>query len=361
MALELASRALPTHLARTAADALLWARYFAAHEAIRLPLIGLHRLAFALPDARNRAATTPRARDRALEQFVQRRYRQLLERDFANARRGLYPTELLFDLPLGEYLARVPRFVLDAPRVLERIRARAHRDLPAHVDLEGYPHYYRRTFHWQTDGYLSHHSALLYDLSVEFLFIGCADVMRRQALAEVARKAPPRPLRVLDVGAGTGRFLAQAALSLPGARLAGIELSPWYARFAEGEWAADPRLRGLRMVVGNAEALPFADASFDVVTSIFMLHELPRRVRRTVLAEVHRVLAPGGLLVLEDAAQPRDSAPLAPALRQFSVDMHEPFFMDYQADDLEELLAECGFRVESCAPHFVSKVVSARR
>lgn len=112
--------------------------------------------------------------------------------------------------------------------------------------------------------------------------------------------------------------------------------------------------------MGNAEALPFEAGSFDVVTNVFMLHELPRRVRRSVLHEVRRVLAPGGLLVVMDAAQLSESPELAPALHQFSKDLHEPYFSDYLTDDLRALLEESGFRVDHVAPHFVAKVVSAR-
>jgi ubiquinone/menaquinone biosynthesis C-methylase UbiE len=328
-------------------------RYWAQHEAIRLPLIAAHRLAFSFAGPRP-------SRDRALEAAVRRRYRELLECDCEQACAGLYPEELLFDLPVREHLQALPRFLLDLPRVFARGRAGHHRDLPEDVELAAFPKYYRRTFHWQTDGYLSDRSAALYDLGVELLFVGCADVMRRQALAEVLRRRSG-PLSLLDVGAGTGRFLAQAGRCLPGSELAGIELSPWYARFAERLWAQSPHTRHVRMLVGNAETLPYADGSLDVVTSIFVLHELPRRARRRVLEEMRRVLRPGGLLVLEDAAQPSDAPDLAAALRQFSRDLHEPFFRDYQKDDLAELCRECGFRVQAVRSHFFAKVLSAER
>lgn len=377
------TRYLPRTVARAPRELLTWARYLALHEAVRLPLIGGHRLAsFA---ARWTARRQPPVRDRALERAVQGRYWALLAADFENAQRGVYPAELLFDVPFGEYAGNVPRFLLDAPRILERIEAGNHRDLPPDVDLSAYPAYYRRTFHWQTDGYFSRHSAELYDLGVELLFIGTADVMRRQLLAEVVRRKPRGKVRLLDVGMGTGRFLRQAASALPGSELCGADLSPWYVSHARVQLGASAaglaseRARAMpsagyssargapsagvvaRLEVANAEALPFADGSFDVVTSIFMLHELPRRVRRAALEEMHRVLAPGGLLVLEDAAQPSESRELTPALDQFSRDMHEPFFADYLEDDLAALVTECGFGSVATAPHFVSKVVSATK
>lgn len=347
---------LPSSLS-SPGDGLAWARYLALHEAIRLPLLGLHRLAFAVT-GRGTERARP-ARNAELERVVRARYRELLTRDFDNAKRGVYPMDLLFDMPFSAYARSLPRFLLDTPSVLSRLRSGDYKDLPGQVDLESYPAYYRRTFHWQTDGYFSRHSAQIYDLAVELLFVGVADVMRRQALAEIMGRKPPGKVRLLDVGTGTGRFLRQAARSLPGSELCGLELSPWYASYASEAAAKDVASQKVHIEVGNAEAMPYADGSFDVVSSVFMLHELPRKVRRNVLGEIRRVLTPGGLLVIEDAAQPSESLAIAPALSQFSKDMHEPFFADYLKDDLASLLLETGFRVQNVSPHFVSKVVSA--
>lgn len=361
-------RDLPRLLGEAPRELLTWARYLALHEAIRLPLIGAHRLTALV--ARLAARRKPPARDLELERAVRGRYWQLLERDFDDAKSGLYPRELIFDMPLGAYAQSLPRFLLDAPSILGRIGAGDYADLPRDVNLSAYPAYYRRNYHWQTDGYFSRHSAALYDLGVELLFIGVADVMRRRALAEVMRRKARGPVRLLDVGTGTGRFLAQAERALPGSELVGVDLSPWYVEHARERLAADARLAPRasgearvvpRVEVGNAEHLPFADESFDVVTSIFLLHELPRRVRRLAVAEMRRVLAPGGLLIVEDAAQRSDAPELGSVLAQFSRDMHEPFFADYQDDDLGSLLAGAGFSRVSVGSHFVAKVVSARR
>ena len=62
-----------------------------------------------------------------------------------------------------------------------------------------------------------------------------------------------------------------------------------------------------------------------VVTSVYLLHELPRRVRRLALAEMHRVLRPGGLLVIEDSAQHVESGEFLRFLEAFSTEMHEPY------------------------------------
>jgi ubiquinone/menaquinone biosynthesis C-methylase UbiE len=292
---------------------------------------------------------------------VLRRRDALHARDLANVEAGLYPRKLLFDIPLGRYLRTLPRLLRDTPSVIRRRKARDFRDIPS-VDKQRYPAYYRRTFHWQTDGYFSAHSAEVYELGVELLFRGTADVMRRQIIPPVTRfvraAGAGRSLRLLDVACGTGRSLHQLAVALPELRLYGVDLSPAYVRTARDRLA---ELAEVTLAVDNAEALPFADATFDVATSVYLFHELPRNARRNVARELFRVVRPGGLVVLEDSAQLSESAELASALGAFPHEFHEPFYADYLRDDLASLLTEVGFAVESTEPAFVAKVVVAHR
>jgi ubiquinone/menaquinone biosynthesis C-methylase UbiE len=290
------------------------------------------------------------------------RTEELFVRDLRNVAEGLYPRDLLFQIPIREYARAFPLLLLDAPRVVRRMRARDYKDIPS-VDKGRYPAYYRRTFHWQTDGYFSDHSATVYDLGVELLFRGTADIMRRQVIPPVSRflrerGLPPQRTRLLDVACGTGRVLQQLATAHPELRYHGVDLSPFYVK------SARRRLRDVAevsLLVENAEHLPDVDGHFDVVTSVYLFHELPRHARRNVVREMFRVLRPGGLVVLEDSAQPSDSPTIAHVLGAFPAEYHEPFYQDYLADDLAELLTECGFSVESSDPHLVAKVVVARK
>jgi ubiquinone/menaquinone biosynthesis C-methylase UbiE len=292
---------------------------------------------------------------------LQRRGKELSDEDLRNVDEGLYPRSLLFSMPLGEYARALPRLVRDMPRILERKRTENYKDVPA--EKGAYPAYYRRAFHWQTDGYLSDHSASVYELGVELLFRGTADVMRRQIIPPITRhlaQRPPtgQPARLLDVACGTGSALKQITKAHPTLSYFGIDLSPHYARKARQQLADVARLA---IAVENAEAMPFADGSFDVVTCVYLFHELPRNARRKVAREMLRVLRPGGLIVVEDSAQLADSAAIEPALRSFPREFHEPFFDDYLEDDLAALFTEVGAVVESDRPHLVAKVVAARK
>jgi ubiquinone/menaquinone biosynthesis C-methylase UbiE len=290
-----------------------------------------------------------------------RRRRELHERDLANVEEGLYPRELLFDIPIGRYMRQLPRLLRDAPHVLRRRKTGDFRDIPV-VDKQRYPAYYRRTFHWQTDGYFSEHSATVYELGVELLFRGTADVMRRQIIPAITRflraAGHAQPMRLLDVACGTGRTLHQLHQAHPALRLYGVDLSPAYVRLARKRLED---VAELAVAVENAEALPFADAAFDIATSVFLFHELPRNTRRTVARELYRVVRPGGLVVIADSAQLVESAEIAGALRSFPGEFHEPFYAEYLEDDLAGVLGEAGFAIESSEPAFVSKIVVARK
>ena len=101
--------------------------------------------------------------------------------------------------------------------------------------------------------------------------------------------------RLLDVGFGGGALL-ELAHRRGVRRLAGVDPSE-----AAGAWlrARRDRLRGseeLRLEIGVVEALPFEDASFDVVASTNTVYFWPDLAR--AFAELHRVLRPGGLVTL---------------------------------------------------------------
>lgn len=95
-------------------------------------------------------------------------------------------------------------------------------------------------------------------------------------------------MEVLDVGCGQGIDLARYALA--GACATGIDLTPRHVELARAHLAA----RGLSgtVVLGDAEQLPFADRSFDRVSSNGVIHHTPDI--EAAIHEIHRVLRPGG-------------------------------------------------------------------
>src|SRR5690606_40614470 len=126
----------------------------------------------------------------------------------------------------------------------------------------------------------------LYDVQVETLFMGAAGPMRRSALAPIGSfmaGCDQRQVTLLDVACGTGRFLRQVRLTYPAMRLKGLDLSRPYLDEARRQLTG---LRGAELIEAPAERMPVEDASVDIVTTIFLFHELPPQVRRAVTAEM---------------------------------------------------------------------------
>jgi SAM-dependent methyltransferase len=110
----------------------------------------------------------------------------------------------------------------------------------------------------------------------------------------LGRSLPGRAASMLDVGCGNGGLLATVAQRWPDVRLAGLDLQP--ERIAEARLNAPDA----QLVVGSADALPFGDDAFDVVTAITLMSSLPTEMERDAAREIARVTRPGGWLVWFD-------------------------------------------------------------
>jgi ubiquinone/menaquinone biosynthesis C-methylase UbiE len=106
---------------------------------------------------------------------------------------------------------------------------------------------------------------------------------------------------------------------------------------------------------GSAESLPFAEASFDLLTTVYLFHEVPPDVRLEIAAAFARVLKPGGRLVFMDSLQLGDRPELDGLLQSFPRNFHEPYYDSYLREDLRRLFEKAGFTFVSSANFFLSK------
>ncbi|MBI3199611.1 MAG: class I SAM-dependent methyltransferase [Rhodospirillales bacterium] len=287
--------------------------------------------------------------------------RALFEREWQDIAAGLFPAPRALGPEPAEFLRRSLLYFRDLPQVDARRHGAAGDELPPGTQADGLPDYYRQNFHFQSDGWLSDNSAALYDTQVEVLFTGAADAMRRRALAPITawlQGRNQREVRGLDVGCGTGRLLASLHGAWPGMKLTGIDLS---APYLEEARRLIGRTARVKLEEAAAEALPFDDASLDLVVSSFLLHELPNQIRMQVLAEVARVLKPGGLVVIVDSLQKGDRPEWDGLLDLFPHYFHEPYYADYVSGSMEAWCSDAGLSPVSMERAFLSRVTVARK
>lgn len=203
-------------------------------------------------------------------QELRARYERLLEVDWQDAEAGYYPHALLFDNPWLDFARYYPAVWLELPQIARRVHGRRYQEFSPDISTEGYPKYYLQNFHYQTNGYLSDRSAELYDLQVELLFGGTADAMRRRVIRLLKDALDPNlsAPHILDVACGTGRMLRLCGDPAQGGA---VWLGSFSCLSAQGQPAVAGVARELpQLIRANAEAMPYADAFFDAVVSVFL-------------------------------------------------------------------------------------------
>jgi ubiquinone/menaquinone biosynthesis C-methylase UbiE len=153
----------------------------------------------------------------------------------------------------------------------------------------------------QTDGLLIRW-APFYDTLVNILTLGRSPRLRNLTIQTSLLKSGEK---VLDVGCGTGGVTipARERVGETGAA-SGMDPSPEMIAVARKK--AHKAGLDIDFRVGVIESLPYPDATFDVVTASLMMHHLPHDVQIKGVAEVYRVLKPGGRLLIADAMIPKN-------------------------------------------------------
>ncbi|MBR1560815.1 MAG: methyltransferase domain-containing protein [Clostridia bacterium] len=146
---------------------------------------------------------------------------------------------------------------------------------------------------------------------------------------------------LLDCGCGTAPMLTLLKQKYPNKRYTGIDLTPEMIEVARAK-----RMPGVELVVGDCEQLPFADASFDAVICCQSFHHYPNA--QAFFDSVHRVLRPGGRLIL------RDMTAKSAAARWFMNHVEMPIINlaghgdvhVYGVDEVREMCDRAGLRLE---------------
>jgi ubiquinone/menaquinone biosynthesis C-methylase UbiE len=151
---------------------------------------------------------------------------------------------------------------------------------------------------------------------------------RARAVRQLVRQYSKPDEPILDAGCGTGLNLRHLP---PGST--GVDINPRNIAILRS------RLPDHTIVEGDVEALPFADASFGTVLCTEVLEHLPRP--DAALAEIRRVLRPGGVLV---GSVPARSAIWRLRFLSSTCPHSEPFHNEYLPEEVRRMLA--GWRID---------------
>ena len=148
--------------------------------------------------------------------------------------------------------------------------------------------------------------------------------------------------RVLDVATGTG-FTALAVASVV-ARVTGLDVSPGMLEQARLQ-AAEAGVANVEFQQGSAEAIPFSDSTFDVVTCRMAAHHFNSVPE--FLAECARVLLPGGRLVIADTTVPNDAPELDEWQNRVELLRDPSHKRNYSPGEWSHALGQAGFTIDA--------------
>jgi ubiquinone/menaquinone biosynthesis C-methylase UbiE len=168
------------------------------------------------------------------------------------------------------------------------------------------------------------------------------------AIAEFVKERFPRfkPRRILELGCGTGMATVPVAKAFPKAEMHAIDVGPALLRYAHA------RAASLNAVVHFSQQdacyTDFQDDHFDLVFSIILTHECPVPVLRKMLKEMHRVTAPGGIMLHDGYFDPPPLPPLDEVMNTwFARNANEPFSRGFRRFDFRRALVASGFPADS--------------
>jgi len=189
--------------------------------------------------------------------------------------------------------------------------------------------------------------ASFYDVSVNIMTLGQADRLRLLTLDQALLKHGES---ILDVGCGTGGVTIPAKIRV-GENGSAAGIDPALEMIAVAHRKAKRAGIEIDFRVGVIESLPFPDETFDVVTSSLMMHHLPEHLQVKGLAEIRRVLKPGGRILIADMMRPSNST----IKRFFTLLIQHGHGMKFGIEDLLRYIREAGFDdVKQMDAHFMT-------
>ena len=245
------------------------------------------------------------------------------------------------DLDISRHLNSFVLVLNDLKSFLVRKFNNDSHDISKSLFDESCPDYFKRNYHYQTDGYFTKNSAFIYDHQIELLFMGTCHLMRKvsYSLLNIDRDSH---FSCLEIGAGSGTSAKQFLNLYPLAKLDILDASEGYLKAAKslyGDHFND-------YICSFIESYQ-STKKYDVIYICFTMHEIPVEIWPVVIERIRSLLSDNGHFLVVDAMQDGDRHDVQFTLDDFEQDYYEPYFAKYRKTQLETYIENCGFSLES--------------
>lgn len=198
----------------------------------------------------------------------------------------------------------------------------------------------------------------LYDRGVYLYSMGMLgplnDDLGQTAIYNFLKQKYPdlRPAKILDLGCSVGHSTLPYVDAYPEAEVYAIDIAAPMLRYAHAR--AESLGKRVHFSQQNVEGTDFSDASFDLIVSHILLHEIPVPAIRNVMKECYRLLSPGGMMVhVEAPLYSHLDAYTAFTFDWETVNNNEPFWSAMRDSNLKAVATEAGFETEQIDETFV--------
>ena len=208
------------------------------------------------------------------------------------------------------------------------------------------PKYYRKVdIHTQPGSYHGEFAGFLYHWMIGPFLVHRDD--RDEMGWQLARGVPRKDYRrILDLGCGIGKSTFPYCDLHPQAEILGLDYAAPMLKY--GHRLAEARGKKVQFIQRHAERTGLPEQSFDLVTAIWLFHELPRKARDQVVREAHRLLRPGGVFAIMESPPFKNLSESYSKLSAFLLDstgrrMNDPWIPEFFKEDRVEMFRRGGF------------------
>jgi|GEM_PF-4005121 len=237
------------------------------------------------------------------------------------------------------HLNRYKLILKDLKSFLARKNRKDSHDIKTKKINDDCPEYFKRNYHYQTDGYFTLDSAKRYDHQIELLFLGTAHIMRKVAYS-VLKPFLKSNASVLEFGAGSGTSGHQFKLLFPDIELDLLDPSESYLAHAKSI-SPETFNEYIPAFIENFKS----SKKYDCIYSCFVLHEIPVRHWDSMIQTLKDLLKENGHILIIDSQQNCDKIEHQFALDQFAEDFYEPYFQEFREKSLVEYFEGHGFKL----------------